>query len=56
MPLSALPLPSALGGEGKGERDGNGAGGETGVSIARPDLPTSPRPSRPLAAEGATVK
>ena len=53
MALSALPLPPALGGKGKkGERDGSSAGDDTGASIARPDLPNLPRPSRPLAAEG----
>jgi hypothetical protein len=51
MALSALPLPSALGGKGKRGRDGSSAGDETGVSIARPDLPSLPRPSRPLVAE-----
>ena len=51
MALSALPLPSALGGKGKGERDGSSAGDDTGASIARPDLPNLPRPSRPLAAK-----
>ena len=57
MALSALPLPSALGGKGKGERDGSGAGDETGVSIARPDLPSLPSTlSAACGGEGATVK
>jgi hypothetical protein len=57
MALSALPLPSTLGGKGKGERDGSGAGDETGVSIARPDLPSLPSTlSAACGGEGATVK
>ena len=36
MALSALPLPSALGGKGKGERDGSSAGDEDGCVDSPP--------------------